>query len=153
MFYRLQSNYALRGWDGVAWILVHRPDNQAYPLSQQAFQVLTLCDGITDLTQDQLGPELWAELGKCETNGYVQPCETAQPLKKDQYYKYYKNRFVKRILWSVTGRCNYRCRHCYMDAPDGKLGELSTKEALNLIDQMAACGVLQVDRTGGEPLL
>ena len=56
MFYRLQSNYALRGWDGVAWILVHRPDNQAYPLSQQAFQVLTLCDGITDLTQDQLGP-------------------------------------------------------------------------------------------------
>ena len=40
-----------------------------------------------------------------------------------------------------------------MDAPDGKLGELSTEEALNLIDQMAACGVLRIDITGGEPLV
>lgn len=153
MFYRLQSNYILRGWDGMAWVLVHRPDNQIYPLSQQTFQVLVLCDGITDLTPELLGPELWTELGECEANGYMQPCETAQPLEEDQYYKYYKNRFIERIFWSVTGRCNYRCRHCYMDAPDGKLGELSTEEALNLIDQMAACGVLRVDITGGEPLV
>ena len=33
------------------------------------------------------------------------------------------------------------------------LGELSTKEAFDLIDQMAECGVLRVDITGGEPLV
>ena len=40
-----------------------------------------------------------------------------------------------------------------MDAPDGMLGELSTEEALEMIDQMAECGVLRVDITGGEPLV
>ena len=35
-------------------------------------------------------------------------------------------------------------------AERGALGELSTEQALNLIDQMAECGVLQVDLTGGE---
>ena len=40
-----------------------------------------------------------------------------------------------------------------MDAPDAVLGELSTEEALNMIDQMAECGVLRVDITGGEPLV
>ena len=140
MFYRLQSNYALRGWEGTAWVLVRRPENEAIPLSWELFQALILCDGVTDLTREQLGSQLWEALGQCEAHGWVQPCETARPLEKDQYYKYYKNRFVDRIFWSVTGRCNYRCRHCYMDAPDGKLGELSTEEALNLIDQYGRAG-------------
>lgn len=153
MFYRLQSAYALRGWEGMAWVLVRRPDNETTYLSRELFQALILCDGVTALTRDQLGPQLWAALEQCQAKGWVRPCETAQPLEKSQYYKYYKNRFVKSVFWSVTGRCNYRCRHCYMDAPDGKLGELSTAEALDLIDQMAACGVLQVDLTGGEPLV
>src|SRR5699024_10246901 len=68
----------------------------------------------------------------------------------DQYYRYYSNRYVKMVFWSVTGRCNYRCRHCYIDGPDGKLGEMSTEQAMDLIDQMAGCGVLRVDLTGGE---
>ena len=40
-----------------------------------------------------------------------------------------------------------------MDAPEGRLGELSTEQALDLIDQMADCGVLRVDLTGGEPFV
>ena len=40
-----------------------------------------------------------------------------------------------------------------MDAPDAALGELSTRQAFNLIDQMKECGVLCVDITGGEPLV
>lgn len=37
-----------------------------------------------------------------------------------------------------------------MDAPEGRLGELSTEQALDFIEQMAECGVLRVDLTGGE---
>ena len=153
MYYRLQSGYVLRGWQGRAWVLVHRPDNETRILSREIFQALVLCDGVTDLTEDQLGSGLWAALQQCEEKGWIQPCETPRPLEKDQYYQYYENRFVNRIFWSVTGRCNFRCRHCYMDAPDAALGELSTREALDLIDQMAACGVLRVDLTGGEALV
>ena len=40
-----------------------------------------------------------------------------------------------------------------MDAPDAALGELTSKEAFDLIDQMAECGVQRVDITGGEPFV
>ena len=74
-------------------------------------------------------------------------------MEADQYYRYYHNRYIRRVFWSITGRCNFRCRHCYMDAPDAMLGELSTEQAFDLIDQMADCGVLRVDITGGEPFV
>ena len=83
----------------------------------------------------------------------MESCEEPQPIEKRQYYKYYHNRYVRSIFWSITGKCNYRCRHCFMDAPEGALGELSTQQAFDLIDQMAECGVLQVDITGGEPFV
>lgn len=152
MYYRLQSPYALRGWEKMAWVLVRRPENAVRPLSHAEFQVLLLCDGQTDLA-GVLPPTLQPQLARCEADGWIARCDTAQPLAPDQYYRYYPNRYVQRVFWSVTGRCNFRCRHCYMDAPDGALGELSTEEALDLIDQMAACGVLRVDLTGGEPLV
>lgn len=153
MYYRLKSDYALRGWSKVSWALVKRPGNTVQWLSQELFQVLLLCDGETDLTEEMLDDTLSKALEKCKEKELVDACETPAPLDQDQYYQVYDNRYVDMVFWSVTGRCNYRCRHCFMDAPDGALGELSTKEALALIDQMAACGVLRVDITGGEPFV
>ena len=149
MYYKLKSGYILRGWDKLPWLLIERPWNQAETLSQDMFQVLLFCDGETEEIPDALQPVLC----QCIEKGWVEPCENPQPLDQDQYYRYYHNRYVQMVFWSVTGKCNYRCRHCYMDAPDAALGELSTEEALDLIDQMAACGVLRVDITGGEPFV
>ena len=153
MFYRLKQEYDLRGWDKMAWTLVRRPENQVMPLSKEKFQVLLLCDGETDLTESMLDEKMLDALRQCEADGLIEPCESCRPLEQGQYYRYYANRFVQKVFWSVTGCCNFRCRHCYMDAPDAALGELSTEEALELIDQMAECGVLRVDITGGEPLV
>ena len=152
MFYRLKSDYALRGWEKMSWVLVERPWNKVYNLSKEEFQVLLLCDGATELG-GKLPVELELTLKRCEEKKWIERYEFACPLEKDQRYEYYKNRYVHMVFWSVTGKCNFRCRHCYMDAPDAALGELSTEEALNLIDQMAACGVLRVDITGGEPFV
>ena len=152
-FYRLKPEYVLRGWEGISWVLVKRPQNQTRFLTQAEFQALMLCDGETEFHEEQLDATVLDELRQCEAEGIVQYCEKAYPLEADQHYRYYHNRYVKRAFWSVTGKCNYRCRHCYMDAPDAALGELSTEEALDLIDQMAACGILQVDITGGEPFM
>lgn len=153
MIYRLKPHYALRGWQGMAWVLVHRPDNQVEPLPQEKFQVLMLCDGQTELPGSLMDETLEQALHQCETAGWVEPCSEPCPLEPDQIYRYYPNRYVEKAFWSITGRCNFRCRHCYMDAPDAMLGELSTAEAFDLIDQMADCGVLRVDITGGEPLV
>ena len=150
MFYRLKSCYALRGWEGMAWVLIRRPENRRKVLTKEQFQVLTLCDGETEWDPALLDDTLQKALTECEKEGYIEPSTEARPLDDDQYYRYYHNRYVQGVFWSVTGKCNYRCRHCYVDGPSGALGELSTEQALNLIDQMAECGVLQVDLTGGE---
>ena len=153
MYYRMKPPYVLRGWEGMAWVLVKRPENWTQNLTQEQFQVLTLCDGETELPGGLLDEALKKALQECETNGWIESCERACPMENDQYYKYYKNRYVRNVFWSVTGKCNYRCRHCFMDAPEGLLGELSTEQAFHLIDQMAECGVLSVDLTGGEPFV
>ncbi len=65
------------------------------------------------------------------------------------------------VHWELTHRCNERCRHCFLpvtapgDPRDAARAhqELSTGEALALIDQLAALGVLYVTFSGGEPLL
>ena len=153
MFYRLKACYVLRGWEGLAWVLIKRPQNEIYVLQREVFDVLMLCDGETELVENLPDAGMQKALGKCLEKGLIESCERPHPLDQDQYYKYYKNRFVKEVQWSITGRCNYRCRHCYMDAPDAALGELSTEEMFTIIDQMANCGVLRVDLTGGEPFV
>lgn len=59
------------------------------------------------------------------------------------------------VFWNVTDRCNLSCRHCYGQSgpgdPDG--AELTTAEALGVIDDLAATGVPLVLFTGGEPLM
>ena len=137
----------------MAWVLVERPDNLIQKLSRERFQVLLLCDGETDLSSSLLSESMKNSLQQCEAENIIESCTKPCPLNKDQYYRYFGNRYVSTVLWSITGKCNYRCRHCFMDAPNAALGELSTDEALNLIDQMAECGVLQVDITGGEPFV
>ena len=153
MFYRLTPGHILRGWEQMAHVLIRRPQNLTRPLPAEVFQLLLLCDGETDLSRIPLTPGMEAARLHYEQEGVIAPLSHPQPLEPDQYYKYYKNRYVQNIFWSITGRCNFRCRHCFMDAPDALLGELSTAEALDLIDQMADCGVLRVDLTGGEPLV
>lgn len=153
MYYRMKPPYVLRGWEGMAWVLVKRPENWTQNLTQEQFQILTLCDGETELPGGLLDETLEKTLAQCEKDGWVEACPAPRPLEKEQYYRYYHNRYVRSIFWSITGRCNYRCRHCFMDAPEGRLGELSTEQALDLIDQMADCGVLRVDLTGGEPFV
>ena len=153
MFYRLKPEYALRGWEKFSCALVRRPDNAVKALSREVFQALLLCDGETELSEERLDKRLSAALSQCEKEGWTERRRTPDPIGADQAYRYYKNRYVDHVFWSVTGRCNFRCRHCFMDAPEGALGELSTEEALALIDEMAACGVLRVNLTGGEPLV
>ena len=57
-----------------------------------------------------------------------------------------------RALWEITARCDLRCDHCLIDGGAAH-DELTTAEALDLVDQLAALGVGAVSLTGGEPLL
>lgn len=153
MNYRIKSMYTLCGWDKRAWALVKHPENNVRYLKQDEFQTLLLCDGSTDFEEEFITHEMRQALRKFKKENVIETCFDKEVLEDKEYYHYYNNRFVKSVFWSITGRCNYRCRHCFLNAPEGKFCELSHEQALCLIDQMAECGVLQVDITGGEPFI
>jgi len=71
------------------------------------------------------------------------------------YYRKIENNAV-RLIWEITGRCNLNCVHCFAnvnsDAGFSK-NELTTSEALHIIEQFKDINVGKVLLTGGEPLL
>ena len=58
------------------------------------------------------------------------------------------------VVWNATRACNLSCQHCYAGS-DGSRNpeELSTEEARDFIDQLAALNVPVLLISGGEPLL
>lgn len=150
MFLRLNKKYALRGWIGANRAIVYMEQGQAEFIDATKFNILLLCDGSTELEGDVFSEEELNLVQKFLKKGIIEKTEEPNPIDPKQEYHRYNNRFVRSILWSVTGRCNFKCRHCYMDAPNGLLGEISHEEAISIIDQMAACGILDVSLTGGE---
>lgn len=55
-------------------------------------------------------------------------------------------------VWEVTMGCNMRCKHCGSSCKTALPGELSTIEALKLVDDLAKLGLSWVTLSGGEPL-
>ena len=57
------------------------------------------------------------------------------------------------VTWEITAECNLHCVHCLSDAGIPSHNELNTEECRELIDQLAALKVFQVNIGGGEPFL
>ena len=57
------------------------------------------------------------------------------------------------VSWNTTNACNLHCKHCYRDAGLKADEELTTKEALVLIEQIAQAGFKIMIFSGGEPLM
>jgi len=61
---------------------------------------------------------------------------------------------LRLIAWEVTRACNLACKHCRAEAnPEPFPGELTTREAKELIDSFPRTGSPIIIFTGGEPLL
>ncbi len=61
---------------------------------------------------------------------------------------------LRMVAWEVTRQCNLRCVHCRASAQAGPYeGELSTKEAMDLLHDLSSFARPVVILTGGEPLL
>ncbi len=52
--------------------------------------------------------------------------------------------------WSLTGACNLRCTHCYNASGRPGKDELTTEEALQVVEKLALSGVTAVNFGGGE---
>jgi len=57
-------------------------------------------------------------------------------------------------VWEITLRCNIHCLHCGSSAENKtRSNELTTEEALDLIEQLADLGCKRIVLSGGEPFL
>ncbi len=57
------------------------------------------------------------------------------------------------VSYSITRKCNLKCKHCYSGSVDEPApDELSTEEALSLIDNLSRWGIGLLIIDGGEPL-
>jgi radical SAM protein with 4Fe4S-binding SPASM domain len=61
--------------------------------------------------------------------------------------------FPLRVIWELTYRCNFKCRHCYLPQSYRKKGELKTKEIFSILDQLKDIGCFYLGFTGGEPFM
>ncbi|MEA5535811.1 nif11-class peptide radical SAM maturase 3 [Crocosphaera sp. XPORK-15E] len=62
-------------------------------------------------------------------------------------------RRISYAVWEITLKCNLACQHCGSRAGHNRTEELSTEEALNLVEQMAEVGIKEVTIIGGEAFL
>ncbi len=57
------------------------------------------------------------------------------------------------VSYSVTQKCNLKCKHCYSDSVDRAASdELSTQESLRLVEDLSRWGIGLLIIDGGEPL-
>ena len=60
---------------------------------------------------------------------------------------------LKVLVWEYTLNCNSKCIHCGSDAGASRTNELTSEEALGLVDQSHELGVEKIVLSGGEPTL
>ena len=56
------------------------------------------------------------------------------------------------IVWDFTHKCNLNCKHCYSNSGAVQEEELTTTQAMTVVDQLADAGVTALAFSGGEPL-
>lgn len=57
------------------------------------------------------------------------------------------------VIWNITRRCNLRCKHCYTVSADVDFpGELTTREALDVLDDLGRFKIPALILSGGEPV-
>ncbi len=154
MYCKLKENLCLRGWDLLPWAVVKRPRNDvSFIRDKDEFAALELCNGLIDL-DGALIPQKQKDIIKMALErGIVEECEYGNTITEDQKYKKYPNRYIRCAHWSITGKCNYRCKHCYMSAPEAKFGEIDSETLMDWLRQIDEAGILKISITGGEPLI
>ena len=153
MFYKLHEKLLLRGWQKLPYAVVEQGVSRPLFLRANEMEALKLCNGLIDTSLPLIPQEIRDLLPLFEEKGFITRCERGDTVRPEQEYHLYPARYIRTAHWSITGHCNYRCKHCYMSAPDAKLGELSHEQIMSIVQQLIDCGVMEVSLTGGEPLV
>ena len=153
MKYILNERFRLRGWEKLPFAVFDSMTCRSEFFQKDQFLLLMRCDGVQEVDEEALPEEQRKWLAHLERDGVISQCGSGSMLLPQQLYKRYPCRYKHDVHWSITGRCNYKCKHCLVSAPHAKFGHPTTEQLLGLVKQMADCGIASVSITGGEPLI
>ena len=149
----LTSAYAFRGWK----LLPYAAQNIYIPrtefFTKEKWELLSACDGETDIDWEALTEEQRKLYEHWEEKYIIRNAKEGEKLLPYQEYRFYPARFKESVQWSITGRCNYKCKHCFMSAPHAAQGEPSWEQLMTMLDAFERCGIHNLNLTGGEPMV
>jgi len=124
----------------------NKATDELYELGDEAFEFLKTCDGTKTVAELGGDPEFLSFCYKEHILGtiaaphrrYFSPARP--PLPSLRYLELH-----------LTGRCNLRCRHCYLGS--GPASDLELSAVFRVFDHFDAMQGLRMLVTGGEPLL
>ncbi|MCH5187401.1 MAG: radical SAM protein [Oscillospiraceae bacterium] len=147
MKYILNENIALRGWQLIPFAYYIKGHEFAQKLTEEEYFFLASCDGMAEHDPTELADQLLHR-------GLIRISKDGEQLNSWQKPRYCDNRYFPAVNWSITGKCNYNCKHCFMAADNARLmREFSREEWKKTLDELEMCGVQTFTLTGGEPTL
>ena len=157
-YYKLKAPWAFRGWKKLPYAIQaqYGKDKHERPhfLKKEPFMDLLYCNGT-----ENVDPEEFCEQGRqiveeLLAHDIMEQSETPlPPLESWQRYHVFPARYIKSVHWSITGKCNFNCRHCLVSAPTAHHPQLPLEDCLHIVDEIARSGITRADITGGEPLV
>lgn len=148
MKYILNKDIALRSWQLVPFAYYKYGIRRAQKLSSDDFLLLMTCDGKNEQDQDS------EAIKHLSAHGLIHPASEGEELDSWQKVRFCDNRYMPGVNWSITGKCNYNCKHCFMAKDNAALmSEFTWEEMLSVLDDFDKCGIQTIELTGGEPFL
>jgi len=143
--YILNKKFTLRGWKNIPYS-IDIPGSPGSPI------VITpeLTEKLSTPFEYDSGDTM---IDRMIRQGIVVPCSDGEVLADEQKYKNYGCLHFESVIFSITGRCNYKCMHCSVNAPDSPMTEIPFERICSLLDEMKECGLKNVVLIGGEPLI
>ena len=146
MTYILNKNIALRSWWRVPYAYYVKGVRDAQRLTKEEFELLSLCDGQTEIADSSLVERL-------VQRRMIFACEVGAACLDPWQKMDCDNRYFPAMNLMITGKCNYNCLHCFNASDNSPLmAEFTLEEAEKLLDEAQKCGINAFTITGGEPM-
>lgn len=151
MRYILDDRYYLCGWKKLPFAMMDSATKKSFFFTEPKFHFLFDCSGKKDINTAKMSQELKDFADELLKQGVIREAQDGEM--RTLTYTEYPGIYKSSVQWSITGKCDYCCKHCYQSAPEGVLGEPTLEQCMDIVAQLDACGIKKVSLIGGEPLI
>lgn len=153
MKYILDDRYSYCGYKKLPFGIYDNLSAETFFFDRDKYSLLLDCDNNTDIDLDNLNEDDLKFIKESINKGFIREANKDDYIKEHQSYIKYPCVYKKSVHFSITGNCNYKCRHCFMSSPHAKYRQLKLEEIIHVLDELVRCGIKKVEITGGEPLV